>query len=250
MCRHAQRTDDLAWERAPATAGISSGEVHLWRVALELDSEPDAHHMDLLCGDERLRAARIRHDRVRRTFVLARAHLRTVLAQYTGLAPGRLSFVLNAAGKPSLAPQSGTHGIRFNVTHSGQYALIAVSGQCEVGVDLERIRPRPSADGMVRRLFTDRERDRYFSLSDEERAAGFFTIWCRKEACVKASGVGVPALFRSLDVCDVAARPTRVVMDTDGGRVELEACDLNPAPGFVGAVAAAGEIHVVRRWRL
>ena len=120
---------------------------------------------DLLSEDERDRAARLRFERDRRRFVVARARLRELLGRRLGMRPEAVAIVYGAQGKPALARGE----LRFNLAHSGELALYAFSRACEVGVDLEEIRALPEA------------------------RPGFLRRWTRREALAKGLGSGLAA---------------------------------------------------------
>src|SRR5512145_2804827 len=110
------------------------GEVLVWRVELGVDAAALAALESGLDDEERARAARFAVPAARRRFVVARAALRQLLGHYTGTRAGALRFVAGARGKPALAGESA---LRFNVAHSGDFALIALARGREVGVDIE-----------------------------------------------------------------------------------------------------------------
>jgi 4'-phosphopantetheinyl transferase len=166
----------------------------------------------LLSEDERERAARLA-DRER--WVVARAALRTVLARELAIAPAELRFALGPHGKPELPGAA----LRFNLSHSGDRAVIAVAG-VEVGVDVERTARRSRA---VERTLTEGERA---ALTGPDRHVELLRIWCRKEALAKALGGGLGWAPETFDT----TRPDGHVL-----------ADLDPGDGYVGAVAVAGE---------
>lgn len=140
-----------------------------------------------LSADEHERAARLRFADARQRFIAARATLRAVLGQHTGIAPDRLVFATGAFGKPVLAGlENPPH---FNLSHSGDLVLIAIADR-PVGVDVETRRPLDSMAQMIDLAFTDTERAALASLNGADRSAAFFDLWTRKEAVTKARGDG------------------------------------------------------------
>lgn len=207
------------------------GQVDLWIVDLAAGAHSVAALAETLDDVERARAARLRFEHLRRRFVIRRAAFRDVLARYVGGAPARLRFVSGASGKPSL----GFAGLDHNATHSGDLALLAVSNGAPVGVDVEEVRDLG---------------DRYEWLSAEERklaldgaheapAVGALRMWTRKEARLKALGIGVGGLDGTL----------RLPPSASG---DAWTCtDLDPRGGYVGALATpfAQPAIVPRPWR-
>jgi len=179
---------------------------------LELETRPLEQ---VLTEDERRRAAAFAFDRDRRRFIVARARLRQLLGERVGAAPESVELIYKANGKPELAP-GHSRDLRFNVAHSGELAVYAFADGAEVGIDVEALREFEDADAIAARAFSPAEHQAY-------RAFGFFYCWTRKEAYLKALGIG---LGEGLRVLDTSCLPR-------GWRVESFA----PMPGFVAALA-------------
>jgi 4'-phosphopantetheinyl transferase len=162
-------------------------------VASRLDLDPGA--VAALAGwlhdDECRRAGRFRLARDRRRYVVARGLLRQLLAARLGTHPRAVEFSYGAHGKPRLAPGFAGADLRFNVSHTGDFALFAFSRGQEVGVDVEAVVPVQDADAVARHFFTRSELRAYRALAPQDRERGFFTCWTRKEATLKAIGGGL-----------------------------------------------------------
>jgi len=178
---------------------------------------------EALTDAERRRALRLRFERDRRRFVVARARLRELLAERLGARPRALELVSGPGGKPGLAPKLAASGWRFNMSHCDELALYAFSRGRELGIDLEAIRPVGEADAIVERFFAPGERRDYGLLTSGERTLGFLRIWTRKEALAKGLGAG---LCVPLELLDASAPPP-------GWTIE----SFSPEPGFVAALA-------------
>jgi len=155
--------------------------------------EPEVVEVLSGCLDaaERERAAGFRDDRRRTGHIVAHAAARLILCRYLGGGPRRLRLRRENGGKPYL---DGTSGLRFNMTHSGEWVLLAVSGRREVGVDVEKVEERLAP--LVLRYFTAAER-RLLTGTGPPRAAAAARLWTRKEACVKAAGSGCSPVWDS-----------------------------------------------------
>lgn len=201
---------------------------------------PELH--DLLTPDERDRAARYRAGTVREQFILGRGLLRRILAGCLGCAPHAvpITYILN--GKPVLAGLP----LHFNVSHTNGLAVFAIA-RSRIGVDVERTRAIPDADGLVARFFSPAEQAAYRKLTAPQRPAAFFRGWVCKEAVIKAAGASVQYLD-GFDVELDPARPPAVLairhssLAGEGWRV----ADWEPAPGFAAAIAVegSGELHL------
>jgi 4'-phosphopantetheinyl transferase len=151
----------------------------------------------ILSPEEQARALRFVRPRDSRRFVLCRGALRLVLAQLLQISPRAVVFRFGAGGKPELDPRAlpqPTRCPRFNVTHSEELALFALSLDRELGIDIERTRPISQADRIVESYFTPAEQAQFAGLAEPIRADAFTRGWTRKEAILKAKGVGLAGL--------------------------------------------------------
>lgn len=141
----------------------------------------------LLDRGERKRASAIGHDSSRQEFVRTRALLRMALARSAGGKPEEFDFAAGDNGKPYLR---GEPALQFNVSHSGGRALIAVA-TCPVGIDIERTDERIDHLGLAATVFSAAERKLLLEVPRTGRNEVFFSLWTRKEAYLKATGLGV-----------------------------------------------------------
>ena len=155
----------------------------------------------LLAPDETARAARFHFDHLQRRFILSRGALRILLGHYLDIAANRIEFRYGSRGKPSLAAPAGIH---FNASHSGDVALFAFTLHCEIGVDVEEMRPISDMREIASRFFCAEESTELMALPADERERAFFLCWTRKEAYLKAVGEGLYAPLN--DFC-VTLRP-------------------------------------------
>jgi len=159
--------------------------IEVWNIHL-----PD-HHKDtnlcrsLLAGEELERAAKFIKPSDAEGFILSRGLLRRILADCLDSEPSTLRFSRNAQGKPFL--EDG--GLEFNVSHSRDRLLIAVTAGRAVGVDIEFRRNGLNMESIAKRWFAPEEQEFFQAL--ENQADGFFEIWAKKEAYVKALGAGI-----------------------------------------------------------
>jgi 4'-phosphopantetheinyl transferase len=178
--------------------------VRLWRVELDVGGEAEAGLREQLSPDEVARAERFAKPRDRSRFVVARGTLRALLGSFLDERPGAVPLEEGPSGKPRLADSE--HGLHFNVSHSGDLALICIAECGEVGVDLEAVRPVPSAVPIARRYFTPEEASFVEGRrpDGDDGAAGvdrrFLFCWTRKEALAKAVGAGLSLDLRGFAV--------------------------------------------------
>lgn len=201
---------------------------------VRLDVAPETYYATL-SDDERNRSARFRFERDRRRFVVARGALRELLGEYVGTAPSQIRFVYNAFGKPELHPDFGG-GVRFNLSHSADRALVAIARDADVGVDLERIEGRGDSDyaDIARSFFSAPEVDALSRVPSQLYDKAFFRCWTMKEAYVKACREGLTIPLTSFCV--------PVTTDSEPGAVRCgrwSLFTLQPAPGYIGALAVS-----------
>lgn len=183
-------------------------QVVVWSWNLEADSLSFEAAEALLLEDEKARGRRFVTAPLRHRFVAGRARLRTLLGKHLGLDPATLIFVENAFGKPRLADHPSLH---FSLSHSGDQAVLALSEQREIGIDMERVRPLDHLD-LARRYFHPNEVATIEGVRQpEEQLLAFFRIWTLKEAVVKAVGKGLSIPLDTFEVSIATSPPTMVV---------------------------------------
>lgn len=206
----------------------------LWRIDLGVAPAPsDLASLDV---QERARAARFVFEDDRRRYQAAHAAMRALLAQATGQGePSTLRFVHNDFGKPSLADAPGCH---FSLSHSGDAALLAIDAVAPVGVDVEIERAMDDIDAMAQAHFTDAERDALQSAAHGARTGTFLRTWTRKEACLKAIGIGLSVDPRQLETARAGAPDEAWLDDATHGARPLHLRSGRLAPDLLYSVAS------------
>lgn len=185
----------LACERAHFQ--IENVSVAIWSVNFPIYAASIASFMETLSADELSRAERFRALRERSRYVISHGALRMILSGYTNVDPKHLKFVIGRHGKPSIDRTRDSPDVRFNLSHSGNMAVIAVALGQEVGVDIERIERRRVSLSAADRFFSRGEIAALRSLVKVDQELAFLTCWTRKEAYLKGRGEGL-----SLPLCD------------------------------------------------
>jgi 4'-phosphopantetheinyl transferase len=212
--------------------------VRVWRLAV--DALPWQQCENVLSPDEGGRARRYQFEKDRRQFVVTRAVLRVLLGNYLKTTPERVVFNYGEYGKPSLAEPGS--GIRFNVSHSGELALIAVANGREVGVDVEFLRPMADREQLAAASFSSRELAEFRALPPARQQAAFFAGWTRKEAYLKARGGGLSIPLDSFAV-SLAPHGPASLLEVRNDPLEPSRwgmADLLVAQGYAGALVAEG----------
>jgi 4'-phosphopantetheinyl transferase len=157
---------------------------------------------------------------------------------------------LGPAGKPFLADQNPA--LQFNLSDSGDLALIGFARGCDLGVDIEFVKRMADTEMIASRFFSPEECSDLLGLAEEERTAAFFRCWTRKEAYLKALGDGLAA---PLDSFQVTLRPNeepRLLRTAlaGGETAHWHLYHLAPAPDYFGAVAYTGAPRKIHEWPL
>ena len=221
------------WNATQTPLPLQAGEVHIWRANLRSHRKTVAALAQTLAPEESAKARQFRRPRDGDRYIFARGVLRTILARYLRIAPDTIRFSYGRFGKPALANDA----VRFSVSHSSNLVVCAVSGDTDVGVDIERVRSGP--DREVGACLSPTALRPFSTLSDARRRRGFFQSWTRMEAYGKALGEGLePALsfFHTFVPanCEVIV-PLRGEPDPER-RCWIQ--DFSPQKGYVAALAA------------
>ncbi len=155
----------------------------------------------MLSPDEIHRANRFGLTDHKTCYIICRGMLRWALGLVMNIPPDRLSFTYNSYGKPGLVTEQNRNNIHFNLSHAGDYGLIALASKVEIGADLELIRPMVNIPHLVERFFTPPEKEIFKSIqSRKRRHEAFFRWWVQKEAVLKALGRGISRGFADFDL--------------------------------------------------
>ncbi len=159
--------------------------IDVWSIHLP-DCRDEVESCRGLLADEELeRASKFFKSKDAENFILCRGLLRRILGEVLDADPSALSFERNGHGKPFLADEE----LEFNVSHSRDRLLIALTFGRAIGVDIEFRRSGINMDAIANRWFAPEEREFFQGLENPEQ--GFFDIWAKKEAYVKALGMGI-----------------------------------------------------------
>jgi 4'-phosphopantetheinyl transferase len=238
---------DLHWPETSEFVALATDEAHVWAVRLQYGGTEDAL-TDILSTEEQERAAQLRMDTVRLRFTTTRAALRTILSRYLEVPAREIALEEEAHGKPRLARQYRSLQTHFNVAHSHDLALVAVTVDCEVGVDIERHRDVDHWEQIALRYFHDAEARAIVSSAPFARMNAFLKCWTAKEAVLKAFGAGLGGSLASFQVPidDHNGQWLQVGDESGAPATQVWLQPLAPHTNYVGAIALIGQQRRVR----
>lgn len=224
--------------------------IDLWLVSTEtLETTVQAAFQNCLSPTEQAQLQRIHRPAAQRQFLVSRGCLRYLLSRYTDQRPAGLTFVYGPQGKPELSPAGDRAGVvppvpQFNLSHSGQRLLVAISTADEVraiGVDIEALRPVNHLPGLCRRYLTAAEAETVLALPHPQSDQRFLRYWTGKEACLKSLGMGIAdsmqTLEISLDTPDLTSVPAPMTVACPGRKHPGQLYQWCLEPGYMGAIA-------------
>ena len=164
---------------------------HVWAAGLDQPAGQISSLEQILSPDEQDRAQKFKFENSRERFIVGRSLLRTILGSYLQVNPTQLRFIYSPRGKPSLENIFGHGALHFNVAHSQNLILIAVTRACPLGVDVEWANPIKDFEDIADRFFSKNETAKLKAAPADQRMAAFYSLWTRKEAYLKATGEGL-----------------------------------------------------------
>lgn len=239
----------LSWPTAPTQPYLQNDEVHIWCADLNLPEEALEKFFNNLSADEQTRAARFIHAKDRSHFIAARAILRDILSRYCNIAPNKIKFNYTAKGKPLLNLETMQPKIFFNLSHSHDLALYAVTHLEQIGVDIEYTRRNIDALEIAERFFSKNEIALLRSLPVTEQLAGFYKIWTRKEAYVKAIGEGISHSLDNFSV-STASGKSAILIDASQSKLNNDwfIYDVPLEEDYQAALAIQYNNILMRQW--
>jgi 4'-phosphopantetheinyl transferase len=241
----------FVWRELARPHELPAGEAHIWAIPINAGIEPSAESLECLSEEERRRAEQFQFEAPRRRFLAARLALRQLLGQYLDMPAASVSLAYSRFGKPLLGEPHGDL-LRFNLAHTSDLALVAVTRGCHVGVDIEQLRPVHHLESIARRYLHPAEAKDILAAPLELRHEAFLRCWTAKEAVIKAIGTGLTDSLGAFCVPVADTRGTWIELpafgDDEAKRCWLEHLAL--CESAIGAVAFVGEQRGVRCFAL
>lgn len=225
---------------------LHGSQVDIWRIDLRRLGSHECRR--LLSPDEVQRADGFCFEKHQRRFTVARAAMRQILGLYAGVGPENVVFCYSENGKPGLSGGLEKLSIDFNLSHSGESALLAVARGLALGIDIELINAEFATEEIAARFFSTREVECLEAVPVDQRVEAFFCCWTRKEAYIKALGEG---LSLPLDSFEVAFGPgvtaALLAVRVDPAEVtRWSMYDIKAPEPYKAALVAEGTGHLLR----
>jgi 4'-phosphopantetheinyl transferase len=241
-------TERITLDRVDTETVSGGGGVALWHIPLANGTVSNV--IDPLNPEERARLAAFKVAEVARRRRCAHSAMRLILGEVTGVAPESVPIECTSYGKPVLAPGHPFSSMAFNLSHSGDWAWLAITKHGKVGVDIEQVKDDLDWQSLANSVCSARESAWISSLAGETKAWGFIRIWTRKEALLKADGCG---LRTEVPLSSIDVLADTVVMPPTGSSIVPRRWFLRSvaaAPGYAAALAASYPPHriVSRDW--
>jgi len=233
-------TKHIIWKQPTQNLSLAPNQIHIWRMFLNQPTEKTQQLSQILSPEENNKANRFYFEKDRHKFILSRGTLRTILSQYLNFPPQNLKFTYSKQGKPTLLTETP---IYFNLSHSHEITLYAITLNREIGIDLEFLRPITEAENIVKNYFSNKESALFNTISSDQKPEAFFNAWTRKEAYLKATGQGLSQPLKEVEVNFTPGEPAKLLSikgDTQKAS-EWTLKHLIPHPNYIACVAISAQ---------
>ena len=216
-----------SWQAPPPSLLIETGDLHLWRFPAEISARTADTLRQSLSADESVRADRFINPLHQLRFIAARSSLRRILGWYLQCSPVTIRFTYSQLGKPFL-DKGHRSGIKFNLSHSGDWAVLAVTSGPDVGVDIEEVVFKDNLQQLADYVFDETEKALFTDFPPARQQRGFYRLWTAKEARLKMMGTGLSEIKKEI--------------------IPEFGCFFVPAKGYVAAVAVTCPVARIVRY--
>ena len=239
------------WNKSPVELRLDNACVDVWRSQIDLSAAKISEYRSMLCEEELKRTEKFTFPNKQEEYVVTRGLLRSALALVLKEDPASFSFKYSESSKPYLTTEVDRQAVAFNVSHSHGQALVAISLDRKLGVDIEKIRPEVEYEKLAERFFSKAEHKALMQCAAEERVAAFFATWTRKEAFVKAVGKGIAFGLSEFDVnVDANAPPKMLHTRWDADDVNnWHMANIESVNSHMATVVADGRAFKLRLWQ-
>ncbi len=229
---------------------LPNGEIHVWQASVNPEALREAELLRALSSQEQARADRFRFRKDHDLFIIGRSMIRALLSGYLGCLPQEIRFDYSPYGKPELPTDLKTD-LEFNLSHSHELVLFAVTRGRKIGIDVEYMRANATDGAVARQVFSAQEFAVFLALPSHLQQRAFFNGWTRKEAFIKAKGEGLSMPLNQFDISlDPRETPKFLSIRPDATEIKRWSLrDLELPDGYVGAIAVESQDRRLKRFR-
>jgi 4'-phosphopantetheinyl transferase len=216
---------------------INDHQIHIWLI--DTNNYLSSDFAAYLDDQEIKRAQRFKFTKDRNCFIGSHAALRILLGKYCNGDPCTITYEYTANNKPILIENNP---IKFNLSHSHDQAIIAITKSHPIGIDIEYMQTKEILSELAKRFFSNQEYAEYQNLPAAQKTLGFYNCWTRKEAFVKALGIGITCPLKSFSVNLAPDTPAKIlsVHKNQGDVSQWQLCGLIPKKQYCAAIAWHG----------
>ena len=247
LTRSAIVTLPTMWLSPPDQLKLTSNDVHLWRMNLDLSLREVNQRFHILDETEKNKANRFKFEHHKNRFIVARSTLKFILSRYLNIAPEQIKLTYNPYGKPKLLDEINEQNLAFNLSHSQDLAIYGVTCDRLIGVDVEHLRPMPDAEQLVQRFFHPEEAKQLQSLAIIEKHKAFFQLWTAKEAYLKAIGQGISGGLEQVKIS--LDPPLKYLTLPSNDQTPWNLLSFIPHPNYLAAIAVQGNRYQINYWQ-
>jgi len=220
-------------------------ETHIWVVDLDQWSLSCLEAMQALPETEAKKARRFRFETHRNRYIKGHFILRSLIGMYLDIGFYDDEFHANRYGKPAVQTSHEDSSIHFNISNSENIYACAFSQHSDIGIDIEKIHDLQDMDRIIAEFFSDQEKRRFHSLPEPNRRRTFFKYWARKEALLKAMGMGLSYPMNKVDVITGDENSSQLITKVGDSDISNQwtLLDMDICAGFTSALALQGEHH-------
>ena len=168
---------------------LTIGKVYVFLINLDLFDS--ANFLWILSNNEIERVNKIRVEKKKHQHIITKGMIKKLLSNILNKDPYKIELLYNTHGKPFINEKYNGSSVEFNTSHSGEYALIAITLDNKIGVDIQKIKPEVDFKALSNRFFSNDEKHELMKLDEHKQQDAFYLGWVRKESFIKATGMGV-----------------------------------------------------------
>lgn len=233
------------WRVGPLKPNLSIDEIHIWRIILPMQEEMQMHLQKHLSQDEQQRFNQFHFEKDRTNYRIARGGLRDIIARYINRSPSTIDFHYTEFGKPYL-----NNDLYFNLSHSANCILYAVSNCAHIGIDVEYNRMDIDFLSVAKQFCSEQEHIKLSKSAPKDLPIAFYRCWTRKEAFLKATGYGMHFPLKQVEVSFLPFEEVKLLNIMNkipkNGLWQLE--EVDPGQDYIASFATQQTYTTVSLW--